>query len=55
MKNNNQPKESKFKPFGAVIQKCPDCGKIDVSEGHEKDCDPELQDYRRQNQDNYWK
>lgn len=40
------PKTKKdLKPFNAVIQICPDCGKIDVykDDGHE--CDREYQDY----------
>ena len=43
-------KKSKFKPFNAVIQVCPDCGKVDVSEGHEDKCDPAYEEYRRESQ-----
>jgi len=43
VETNTKKKESKFKPFGKVIQICPDCGKIDVSYGHEKECNPVYQ------------
>ena len=46
-------KKSKFKPFNAVIQVCGVCGKVDVSEGHEKDCDPEGEAYRRESNEYY--
>jgi hypothetical protein len=46
-------KESKFKPLNSTIQVCPVCGKVDVSEGHEKDCDPEYEEYRRVNDEYY--
>lgn len=47
--------KSKFKPYNNVIQVCPNCGQIDVSEGHEDECDPEFKQYRRCSQDVYWK
>jgi hypothetical protein len=52
LKMRKEPK-SKFKPYNAVIQACNICGKVDVSEGHEKDCDPEFEEQRRINQDYY--
>ncbi len=46
-------KKSKFKPLNSVIQVCPDCGKVDVSEGHEEDCDPEWEAAREENLEHY--
>jgi len=46
--------KSKFKPLNSVIQVCPMCGKVDVAEGHEKECDPEYEAHRRENQDQYY-
>lgn len=43
--------KKKFKPYNSVIQVCPDCGKVDVSEGHEKKCDPVREEYRRESRD----
>lgn len=34
------------------IQVCPNCGKVDVYKGHEKEC---LGSYRMAEQDNLWK
>lgn len=36
-----EPKKyaSKFKAISPVIQICPDCGKVDVVKGHEKECE----------------
>ena len=48
-------KKKKLKPFNSVIQVCPVCEKIDVVSGHEKECDPVGEDYRRENQDHWWK
>ena len=49
----NSPKKvlakiEKLLPFNAVIQVCPDCGKVDVAKGHEEKCDPILQEYIRE-------
>jgi len=52
LKRRKEPK-SKFEPYNAVIQVCSVCGRVDVSEGHEKDCDPEYEEERRINQDYY--
>ena len=46
-------KTLKFKPFNAVIQVCPNCGRVDVSKGHEKECDPELEAYRQEAREHY--
>ena len=43
----------KFKPFNEVIQVCPRCRRVDVSEGHEKECDPAYEKARQENFDYY--
>lgn len=55
MNNYKNKKKSKLKPYNAVIQVCDKCGKIDVSEGHEKECDPILEKYREESMDNFYK
>ena len=45
--------KSKFKPFNAVIQVCPNCRKVDVVEGHEKECDPIFEAQRRLDDEYY--
>lgn len=47
--------KNKLKPFNAVIQKCPDCGKLDVylNDGHT--CDSEYENERQVSQEQYWK
>lgn len=46
-------KKQIFKPLNSVIQICNRCGKIDVAEGHEKECDPEYEEARRENEEHY--
>lgn len=53
MLNTREKEKSKFKPFNAVIQVCHVCGKVDVGEGHEKECDPEGEAYRQENLEHY--
>lgn len=42
---NKEEIRKKLKPFGNVIQICPNCHKIDVVLGHEEECSPELEIY----------
>lgn len=46
-------KSKNLKPYNSVIQVCDYCGKIDVSIGHEKECEPEYEQYRRETMDHY--
>lgn len=42
-----------LKPFGAIIQRCPECGKLDVylDDGHT--CDAEYQNARQESNEYY--
>ena len=46
-------KGEKLKPFNPTIQVCRNCGKVDVVLGHEKECDPEGEFRRQENQEYY--
>ena len=45
--------KSKLKPYNAVIQVCPDCGKIDVYKDDNHECDAEYQNDRQENLEYY--
>lgn len=47
--------QKKLKPYNAVIQVCPYCNKVDVSKGHEKNCNPAEEQIRRESQDYLFK
>jgi hypothetical protein len=40
-------------PFNSVIQKCPECGKLDVYLDDEHDCDAEAQAQREESFEHY--
>ena len=46
-------KKIELKPFNSVIQVCRNCGRVDVVLGHEKECDPEAECRRQENQEYY--
>jgi hypothetical protein len=50
-KMTKEERDKELKPYNAVIQICPRCGKIDVSLGDKHECDFEYQEYLRESQD----
>lgn len=51
--SSSEKSKEKLKPFNPVIQVCPKCHKVDVAEGHEKDCDPGRELRRQENEEYY--
>lgn len=46
-------KKEELKPFNAVIQICPDCGKIDVYKDDGHKCSRKLQEQKQINDEYY--
>lgn len=42
-----------LEPFNAVIQICPDCGRVDVYKDDGHTCDREYEENRQLNQEHY--
>ncbi len=52
-KEDKQIKRKVNKSINPVIRICPICGKVDVTDGHEKTCNPVEEDMRRINDEHY--